>query len=78
MDSPKVVATQRFDLELLRRDGTRFPGGVPWSKIKGEPIVSGFFTDATERVRREAEREALMREQAARAEAGGSPTWSGA
>ena len=56
MDSPKVVATQRFDLELLRRDGTRFPGGATVSKIeiKGEPIVSGFFTDATERVRREA------------------------
>jgi PAS domain S-box-containing protein len=71
LDSPNVVATQRFDVELLRRDGTRFPGEATVSKIeiKGEPIVSGFITDATERVRREAEREALMREQAARAEA---------
>ena len=31
--------------------------------------MSGFITDATERLRRQAEREALLREQAARAEA---------
>ena len=35
-------------------------------EIEGEVFVSGFITDVTERVRREAEREALLREQAAR------------
>ena len=35
----------------------------------GEVFVSGFITDTTERLRRQAEREALLREQAARAEA---------
>jgi PAS domain S-box-containing protein len=69
--TPSAVATQRFDVEFLRRDGTRFPGEATVSKIevKGEPFVSGFIRDVSERVRREAEREALMREQAARAEA---------
>ena len=55
----------------MRRDGSRFPGEATVSKVdvRGEVFVSGFITDVTERLRRQAEREALLREQAARAEA---------
>lgn len=65
------LATESFEVEFVRRDGSRFPGEATVSKvdIRGEVFVSGFITDVTERLRREAEREALMREQAARAEA---------
>ncbi|HEX6584580.1 MAG TPA: SpoIIE family protein phosphatase [Thermoleophilaceae bacterium] len=64
-------ATERFEVEFQRRDGSRFPGEATVSKvdIQGEVFVSGFITDVTERLRRQAEREALLREQAARAEA---------
>ena len=67
-DSP---ATEHFEVEFQRRDGRRFPGEATVSKLEasGEVFVSGFITDVTERLRREAEREALVREQAARAEA---------
>ena len=69
--SESPLATQHFEVEFQRRDGGRFPGEATVSKvdIQGEVFVSGFITDVTERVRREAEREALMREQAAREEA---------
>jgi PAS domain S-box-containing protein len=69
--TPEVVATQRYDVELLRRDGARFPAEATVSKIeiKGEAFVSGFIRDVTERQRRQQEREVLLREQAARAEA---------
>jgi PAS domain S-box-containing protein len=68
-DSP--LATERFDVEFQRRDGTRFPGEATVSKVeaRGDVFVSGFITDVTERLRQQAEREALLREQAARAEA---------
>jgi PAS domain S-box-containing protein len=71
IDAPQVVATERFDVEFTRRDGSRFPGEAVVSKIeiKGEPFVSGFIRDVSERLRRQEEREALLREQAARAEA---------
>ena len=69
--SESPLATERFEVEFQRRDGGRFPGEATVSKveIQGEVFVSGFITDVTERVRRQAEREALLREQAARAEA---------
>jgi PAS domain S-box-containing protein len=69
--SDSTLATEHFEVEFQRRDGGRFPGEATVSKvdIRGEVFVSGFITDVTERVRREAEREALLREQAARAEA---------
>lgn len=68
-DAPN--ATESFEVEFARRDGTRFPGEATVSKvdIRGELFVSGFITDVTERLRRQAEREALLREQGARAEA---------
>jgi PAS domain S-box-containing protein len=71
IETPRAVATERYDVELLRRDGSRFPAEATVSKIeiKGEPFISAFVRDVTERVRRQQEREALLREQAARAEA---------
>ena len=71
IDIPQVVATQRYDTEFVRRDGTRFPAEATVSKIeiKGEPFISGFIRDVSERERRQQERETLLREQAARAEA---------
>ena len=71
IESGSALATESFEVEYVRRDGSRFPGEATVSKvdINGEIFVSGFVTDVTERLRREAEREALLREQAARAEA---------
>jgi PAS domain S-box-containing protein len=64
-------ATVTYEVELVRRDGQRFPGEATVSRVeaRGETFVSGFITDTTERLRRRAEREALLREQTARAEA---------
>ena len=69
--SESPAATEHFEVEFQRRDGSRFPGEATVSKLEasGEVFVSGFIRDTTERMRREAEREALVREQAARAEA---------
>lgn len=69
--SDSSLPTETFEVEFVRRDGSRFPGEATVSKVdvSGEVFVSGFITDVTERLRRQAEREALLREQAARAEA---------
>ena len=71
VESDSPLATESFEVEFVRRDGSRFPGEATVSKvdIRGEVFVSGFITDVTERLRRDAEREALLHEQAARAEA---------
>jgi PAS domain S-box-containing protein len=60
-----------FEVELERRDGTRFPAESTVSKVddRGEILVAGFIRDITDRRRQQEEREELMREQAARAEA---------
>jgi PAS domain S-box-containing protein len=69
--SSDAVATETYDTELQRRDGSRFPAEATVAKVdvQGEPLVSGFIRDLTDRRRRQQEREALMREQAAREEA---------
>ncbi|MGH2799131.1 MAG: PAS domain S-box protein, partial [Thermoleophilaceae bacterium] len=71
LESSDPVATQTFDVELQRRDGSRFPAESTVSRVdvRGEVLVAGFIRDATDRLRRQEEREALMREQAAREEA---------
>jgi PAS domain S-box-containing protein len=71
LESADPHATETFEVELVRRDGRRFPGEATVSRVEagGEVFASGFITDTTERLRRQAEREALLREQAARAEA---------
>jgi PAS domain S-box-containing protein len=71
VDSSDPLATETYAVEMVRRDGSRFPGEATVSRVeaRGEVFASGFITDTTERMRRQAEREALLREQAARAEA---------
>jgi PAS domain S-box-containing protein len=69
--APEPVKVRRIETELQRRDGTRFPGEKTISRVRiGDQVVlSAFVRDLTERRRREEESEALLREQAARAEA---------
>jgi PAS domain S-box-containing protein len=71
MHSAGNVRGQLMEAEFVRRDGTRFSGEATVSKmdIGGEVVLPGFIRDITERLRRLEEREALLREQAARAEA---------
>jgi PAS domain S-box-containing protein len=71
IESDAPLAMERFEVEFVRRDGQRFPGEATVSKVeaRGEVLISGFITDLTERARQQAEREELLREQAARAEA---------
>ena len=68
---PRVAAHGALRGRARAARGRRFPGEatVSRSTAGGEVFVSGFITDVTERLRRQAEREALLREQAARAEA---------
>jgi PAS domain S-box-containing protein len=63
--------TEHFEVELQRRSGDVFPAEATVSRmdIRGEILVAGFVRDVTEERRQQAEREALMREQAARVEA---------
>ena len=60
-----------YEVELQRRDGSRFPAEATVSKVdvRGELLLAGFIRDVTDRKRQQDEREALVREQAARAEA---------
>ncbi|HKP20872.1 MAG TPA: SpoIIE family protein phosphatase [Thermoleophilaceae bacterium] len=71
VDSEDPLATETYEVELVRRDGERFPGEATVSRVesRGEVFAAGFITDTSERLRRQSEREALLREQAARAEA---------
>jgi PAS domain S-box-containing protein len=69
--APDPVALERHEVELERRDGSRFPAEKTISKmiVGEETILSIFVRDIGERRRREEQREALLREQAAREEA---------
>jgi PAS domain S-box-containing protein len=71
LEAEGVVSGRMFEVECLRRDGTRFSGEATVSKVEvgGEVFLPGFIRDISERRRRQEEREALLREQAARAEA---------
>ena len=71
MDETGTDAPTHYEVELQRRDGSRFPAEATVSKVdvRGEQLLAGFIRDVTDRQRQEAEREALLREQAARAEA---------
>jgi PAS domain S-box-containing protein len=71
VESGERVATETYEVELQRRDGSRFPAESTVSKVdvRGEILLAGFIRDVTDRRRRQEEREALMREQAAREEA---------
>jgi PAS domain S-box-containing protein len=71
LESAGPLGTEQFDVMFQRRDGTRFPGEATVSKVdvRGEILLAGFVRDVGDRQRRQEEREALLREQAARAEA---------
>jgi PAS domain S-box-containing protein len=71
LGSDAPVTTRLFDTEFVRRDGSRFPAEATVSRVNvgGETYLPGFIRDISERQRRQDEREALLREQAARAEA---------
>ena len=71
IDADPATATSHYEVELQRRDGTRFPAESTVSKVdvRGEILVAGFIRDVTDRRRQQQEREELLREQAARAEA---------
>jgi PAS domain S-box-containing protein len=71
VESTDPLATAHFEVELQRRDGGRFPAESTVSRVdvRGEILLAGFIRDVSDSRRRQEEREALMREQAARAEA---------
>jgi PAS domain S-box-containing protein len=71
VEAEGFVSGRMFEVEFERRDGSRFEGEATVSKVEigGEVFLPGFIRDISERRRRQEEREALMREQAARAEA---------
>ena len=61
----------RLELDLRRKDGTVFPAEetLHGLTVGDEVVMSAFVRDLTERRRRQREREMLLSEQAARAEA---------
>ena len=71
VDSRETVMVTTADTELRRRDGSVFPGEETISRVDvgDQVVISAFLRDTSERERRQQEREALLREQAARAEA---------
>jgi PAS domain S-box-containing protein len=71
VDASDTDAPTHYETELQRRDGSRFPAEATVSKVdvRGEQLLAGFIRDVTDRKRQQDEREALLREQAARAEA---------
>ena len=71
MEAPEPLKVMQVEVELRRRDGTTFPADETIHRVRvGEEVMlSAFVRDLTERIRRRREREALLGEQAARAEA---------
>ncbi|HEU0023057.1 MAG TPA: SpoIIE family protein phosphatase [Thermoleophilaceae bacterium] len=71
MEGREPVKVVHLELELMRKDGTTFPADETLTRVTvgDDVMLSGFIRDVSERRRRQKEREALMREQAARAEA---------
>jgi PAS domain S-box-containing protein len=71
IDAPEQVKVVQFEVDLQRRDGSTFPAEETISRVRigGEVLISAFIRDISGRRRRQQEREALLREQAARAEA---------
>jgi len=71
LDSPETVKVMRVESEMQRRDGSVFPAERTISRVRigAETVLTAFVRDVTDRRRAQQEREALLREQAARAEA---------
>ncbi|MBA2794285.1 MAG: SpoIIE family protein phosphatase, partial [Thermoleophilaceae bacterium] len=64
-------AIGRYEAEMARADGSCFPAELTVSRVPGGEagVLAAFVRDLSERLQRRAEREQLLREQAARAEA---------
>ena len=71
LERPEQTEPTRREVEMVRRDGERFPAEVTISRVHaaGRTLFAFFVRDMTVRAQREREREELMREQAAREEA---------
>ena len=71
MEGDEPLKVMQVELELRRKDGTTFPADETLHRVRvgDEVMLSAFIRDQTERLRRRKEREALLGEQAARAEA---------
>ena len=71
MEAPEPLKVMHVEVELKRRDGTLFPADETIHRVRvgDDVMLSAFIRDLTERIRRRKEREALLGEQAARAEA---------
>src|SRR3954470_4964191 len=71
IESEETVMVMTIETPLKRRDGTTFPAEETISRVRvgDEVVISAFVRDTSERERRQQERETLLREQAARAEA---------
>jgi PAS domain S-box-containing protein len=71
IESEETVMVMTIETALRRRDGSTFPAEETISRVHvgNEVVISAFVRDTSERERRQHEREALLREQAARAEA---------
>jgi PAS domain S-box-containing protein len=71
LESPETVKVLSIESEMQRRDGSLFPAERTISRVRiaSETVLTAFVRDVTDRRRAQQEREALLREQAARAEA---------
>ena len=71
VESGETVVVMTVVTAFRRRDGSTFPGEETISRVRvgDDVVISAFVRDTSERERRQQEREALLREQAARAEA---------
>jgi len=71
IESQETVMVMTVVTALKRRDGSTFPAEETISRVRvgDDVVISAFVRDTSERERRQQEREALLREQAARAEA---------
>ena len=70
-ERPVGSPPSRREVEMIRRDGSRFPAEVIVSPVAagGKTLLSFFVHDLSDRDRLEAEREKVLRERAARQEA---------
>lgn len=71
LERPEGAGPATREVEMVRRDGSRFPAEITVSRVQagGRALLAFFVRDVTARLQREREREELMREQAAREEA---------
>ena len=71
LERPEGSGPTRREVEMVGRDGERFPAEITVSQVQasGRTLLAFFIRDVTARAQREREREELMREQAAREEA---------